>query len=137
MSARPGGQRHAADRDRLAATTLHDAANVAAQNANSTTTTSQTSTNIAAEAVRNQAQNAIANTARGGVSTGSSLSTRVENMVPLSNFSRYAPGLTPLSVNHQGPFVATTFSFNLPEGEIARHCQWTRFNARWPAPRAH
>jgi multidrug efflux pump len=67
--------------------------------------------------VRNQAQNAIANTARGGVSTGSSLSTRVENMVPLSNFSRYAPGLTPLSVNHQGPFVATTFSFNLPEGE--------------------
>jgi multidrug efflux pump len=38
-------------------------------------------------------------------------------MVPLSDFSRYAPGLTPLSVNHQGPFVATTFSFNLPEGE--------------------
>jgi len=100
-----------------ATTASANAANVAAQNANSTTTTSQTSTNIAAEAVRNQAQNAIANTARGGVSTGSSLSTRVENMVPLSDFSRYAPGLTPLSVNHQGPFVATTFSFNLPEGE--------------------
>ncbi len=38
-------------------------------------------------------------------------------MVPLAAFSSYAPGLTPLSVNHQGPFVATTFSFNLPEGE--------------------
>jgi multidrug efflux pump len=38
-------------------------------------------------------------------------------MVPLSAFSQFAPGLTPLSVNHQGPFVATTFSFNLPEGE--------------------
>ena len=38
-------------------------------------------------------------------------------MVPLAAFSSYAPGTTPLSVNHQGPFVATTFSFNLPEGE--------------------
>jgi multidrug efflux pump len=38
-------------------------------------------------------------------------------MVQLSTFSRFAPGLTPLSINHQGPFVATTFSFNLPENE--------------------
>jgi multidrug efflux pump len=38
-------------------------------------------------------------------------------MVPLSAFSSYGPGITPLSVSHQGPFVATTFSFNLPEGE--------------------
>jgi multidrug efflux pump len=37
--------------------------------------------------------------------------------VPLAAFSSYGPGLTPLSINHQGPFVATTFSFNLPEGE--------------------
>ncbi len=94
-----------------------NAANVAAQNANSTTTTAETTAQLASEAVQNQAQNAIANTARGGVSTGTSLSTRVENMVPLSDFAKYAPGLTPLSVNHQGPFVATTFSFNLPEGE--------------------
>jgi multidrug efflux pump len=68
-------------------------------------------------AVQNQAQNQIANTARGGASAGASVSTRVERMVPLAAFSRYAPGTTPLSVNHQGPFVATTFSFNLPEGE--------------------
>jgi multidrug efflux pump len=38
-------------------------------------------------------------------------------MVPLAAFSSYGPGTTPLSINHQGPFVATTFSFNLPEGE--------------------
>ena len=38
-------------------------------------------------------------------------------MIPLSDIAHYAPGLTPLSVNHQGPFVATTFSFSLPEGE--------------------
>jgi multidrug efflux pump len=37
-------------------------------------------------------------------------------MVPLSAVVHYAPGNTPLTVNHQGPFVATTFSFNLPAG---------------------
>jgi len=70
-----------------------------------------------AAAFRNQTQNQIANTARGGASAGASVSTSVERMVPLAAFSHYAPGTTPLSVNHQGPFVATTFSFNLPEGE--------------------
>jgi multidrug efflux pump len=29
----------------------------------------------------------------------------------------FGPGATPLAVNHQGPFVATTFSFGLPTGE--------------------
>jgi multidrug efflux pump len=38
-------------------------------------------------------------------------------MVPLAAFSSFGPRTTPLSINHQGPFVATTFSFNLPEGE--------------------
>jgi multidrug efflux pump len=37
-------------------------------------------------------------------------------MVPLAAFSSFGPGTTPLSISHQGPFVATTFSFNLPEG---------------------
>src|SRR5262249_1181914 len=37
-------------------------------------------------------------------------------MVPLAAFSSYGLGTTPLSVNHQGQFVATTVSFNLPEG---------------------
>jgi multidrug efflux pump len=38
-------------------------------------------------------------------------------MVPLSTFSSYGPGLAALSVNHQGPFVATTISFNLAPGK--------------------
>ena len=36
--------------------------------------------------------------------------------VPLSAFSRYEPTNTPLSVNHQGQFVASTVSFNLAPG---------------------
>ncbi len=71
---------------------------------------------IAADAVRNQQINAVATGARGGSSTGASVSTRVETMVPLSAFASFGPGTTPLSVNHQGPFVATTFSFSLPKG---------------------
>ncbi|HTD28519.1 MAG TPA: efflux RND transporter permease subunit, partial [Xanthomonadaceae bacterium] len=37
-------------------------------------------------------------------------------MVPLSAFSSYGLGTTPLAVNHQGQFVATTISFNLADG---------------------
>ena len=36
--------------------------------------------------------------------------------VPLSAFTRYAPGNTFLSVNHQGQFPSVTISFNLPLG---------------------
>jgi multidrug efflux pump len=36
--------------------------------------------------------------------------------VPLSAFASFAPTNTPLGVNHQGQFVASTISFNLPEG---------------------
>ena len=86
---------------------------------NSLTTGSASSSNaaaIAADAVRNQQINSVATGARGGSSTGASVSTRVETMVPLSAFTSFGPGTTPLSVNHQGPFVATTFSFSLPPG---------------------
>ena len=67
-------------------------------------------------AARNYALNQIAATT-GAASTGTALSTQPETMVPLSDFASYGPGLTPLAINHQGPFVATTFSFNLPVGE--------------------
>jgi multidrug efflux pump len=70
-----------------------------------------------ASAVRNQQLNALTNSARGGASAGASVSTRIETMVPLSTFVSFGPGATPLAVNHQGPFVATTFSFGLPTGE--------------------
>jgi multidrug efflux pump len=72
---------------------------------------------VAADAARNQAQNQIAQTTRGSASTGLAVSTSAETMVPLAAFSQFTPGTTPGSVNHQGPFVATTFSFNLPEKE--------------------
>ena len=39
-----------------------------------------------------------------------------KGQVPLSAFAHYAPTNTALSVNHQSQFVATTISFNLPEG---------------------
>jgi multidrug efflux pump len=71
---------------------------------------------IAADAARNQQLNGVATGARGGSSTGASISTRVETMVPLSAFASFGPGTTPLAINHQGVFVATTFSFNLPPG---------------------
>jgi multidrug efflux pump len=80
-------------------------------------TATQTAADVAADALRNQQLNALTTSARGGVSTGSAVSTRVEKMVPLAAFSDYGPSTTPLSVNHQGPFVATTFSFNLPPNE--------------------
>ncbi len=68
---------------------------------------------VSTDAARNQASNALANSGRGGVSTGSADSTSAETMVPLSAISHYEPGNTPLAVNHQGSFVATTLSFNL------------------------
>jgi len=80
-------------------------------------TASTTGAQAAADdAVRNQQLNSVAVGARGGSSTGASVSTRVETMVPLSAFTTFGPGTTPLAVNHQGPFVATTFSFGLPAG---------------------
>jgi multidrug efflux pump len=80
-------------------------------------TTAPTAAAVASDAVRNQALNQLANSARGGASTGASVSTAQETMVPLSAFTSFGPGNTPLAVNHQGPFVATTFSFNLPPNE--------------------
>jgi multidrug efflux pump len=70
----------------------------------------------AAEAVRNQQLNALTSTGRGGGSTSAAVSTRVEKMVPLSAFVSMEPGTAPLSVNHQGVFVATTFSYNAADG---------------------
>ena len=83
--------------------------------ANNTTATLATDTAI------NQATNALANTGRGAVSTGSADSTAVEPMVPLASISSHAPGNTPLAVNHQGTFVATTISFNLAPNASLSH----------------
>jgi len=65
---------------------------------------------------RNAQSNALANTGRGSTSAGSPVSTTQETMVPLAAFSHFRPGHTPLAVNHQGLFVASTISFNLQPG---------------------
>jgi multidrug efflux pump len=39
-----------------------------------------------------------------------------KGQVPLSAFARYGPSTAPLAVSHQGQFVASTISFNLPLG---------------------
>ena len=70
-----------------------------------------------AAAEQNLALNQLTNSGRGGASTGASIATGSETTVPLAAFSSYGPNTTPLAINHHGPFVATTFSFNLPEGE--------------------
>jgi multidrug efflux pump len=73
--------------------------------------------NVASDSARNQSSNQIASTGKSGsASTGSAVSSHVETMVPLSAFSTFAPGRTPLSINHQGLFAATTISFNLAPG---------------------
>ena len=72
---------------------------------------------LSQDAVRNQATNSLTTIGKGSASTGASVSTSKETMVPLSAFASYGPGVTPLAVNHQGPFVATTISFNVAPGK--------------------
>ncbi|WP_434107161.1 efflux RND transporter permease subunit [Paraburkholderia caffeinilytica] len=72
---------------------------------------------VAADSARNLAINSIAASGHSSASAGASVSTSLETMIPFSAFARFSPGHTPLGVNHQGNFVATTISFNLPPGE--------------------
>ena len=70
-----------------------------------------------AAAVRNQRTNQIAVSGRGSASTGAAVSTVPETMIPITQLVKAEPGNTPLSVNHQGLFVASTISFNLVPGK--------------------
>jgi multidrug efflux pump len=81
----------------------------------STNTVPSTAT-IAHLAQTNAALNAIAAIGHGGASSAASVSTYAEQMIPLSAFTSFRTGNTPLAVNHQGEFVAATISFNLPIG---------------------
>ena len=84
------------------------------------TAASSSAATVAADTARNQATNSLANTGRGAVSTGAADSVAAEQMVPLAVFTHYAAGNTPLAVNHQGSFVATTISYNIaPNASIS------------------
>jgi multidrug efflux pump len=103
------------------ATTNAPAGTAVAQSASSapTSTTSSSSTSVASSvnnSARNSATNALANTGKGSASSGAAVSTTLETMIPLAAVTRYRPGNTPLAVNHQGVFVASTISFNLQLG---------------------
>jgi multidrug efflux pump len=77
---------------------------------------STTAASVAADTARNLANNSLANVGHGSASTGAAVATSAEKMVPLAAFSHFGPGSTPLAVNHDGLFVATTISFNLAPG---------------------
>ena len=87
--------------------------------ASTTSATSSASNN----AVRNAAQAAIATTGHGSASAASAVATSAEAMVPLSAIAHYAPANTPLAVNHQSQFVASTISFNLPPSKSLSDAQ--------------
>ena len=68
------------------------------------------------DVARNAANNALANSGHSATSTGSAVSTSRETMVPLSAFSRFGAGKTPIAVYHDNLFAASTISFNLVPG---------------------
>ncbi len=89
---------------------------IAAGDFASSTGAASTAASIAADSARNLATNSLAASGHSTASAGAAVSTSLETMVPLSAFARFAPGHTPLSVNHQGLFAASTISFNLASG---------------------
>jgi multidrug efflux pump len=70
----------------------------------------------AGDVARNAANNALANSGRNATSTGSAVSTAKETMVPLSAFTRFGSGKTPIAVYHDNLFGASTISFSLAPG---------------------
>ncbi len=85
-------------------------------NSTSATNAASATAAVALDSATNQALNSIAASGRSSASSGASVSTDKETMVPLSAVASYATGTTPISVNHQGGQLASTISFNLPAG---------------------
>jgi multidrug efflux pump len=82
----------------------------------STSASNGASTSRSTSSAVNQATNALAVAGKSSASSGAAVTTEVEPMVPLAAFSHYEFDHAPLSVNHQGLFVASTISFNLAPG---------------------
>ena len=103
------------------ATSNAPAGTVSAATAKTTGASSATATTTAAanannNSARNAAINSLATAGKSNTSSGAAVSTAMETMIPLAAVAHYQPDNTPLSVNHQGLFVASTISFNLQEG---------------------
>jgi multidrug efflux pump len=99
-----------------ATTTTTKVTSTSTSSSSSTSSTDTTST-LALASIRNAATNAIAASGKSSSSAGAAVSTSKETMIPLSAIAKFGPGNTPLSVNHQSQFVASTISFNLPPGK--------------------
>ncbi|WP_294541951.1 efflux RND transporter permease subunit [uncultured Rhodoblastus sp.] len=65
------------------------------------------------DSARNAAINALAASGKSSASAGAAVSTTKETMIPLSAIARFERANAPLSINHEGPFVTTTISYNL------------------------
>ncbi len=96
--------------------TVTASASAAAPRASAATASATAAATANNNSARNASTNALANTGRGATSAGAAVSTTKETMIPLAAVSHYRPSNTPLSVNHQGLFVASTISFNLHPG---------------------
>src|SRR6516164_8434942 len=90
--------------------------NAPAGTASAAAASSASSASSVNNSARNASINALANSGKGSASAGAAVSTGQESMIPLATFTHYGPGNTPLAVNHQGLFVASTISFNLQPG---------------------
>jgi multidrug efflux pump len=88
-----------------------------ASNGGTAGTTTSSAAAIASDSARNLAINSLAASGKSSASSGAAVSTSKETMIPLSAIASFGPGSTPLSVNHQSQFVASTISFNLPPGK--------------------
>ncbi len=83
----------------------------------SASTAASNTATVAQDSATNAAVNSIAASGKSSASSAPSVSTQKETMIPLAAVASYAPGTTPVSVNHQSGQLASTISFNLPGGE--------------------
>jgi multidrug efflux pump len=91
--------------------------NFPAGTVSASTSSAPSASSVASDSARNAASNSLAASGKSSASSGAAVTTAKETMVPLAAFTHFAPGHTPLGVNHQGAFVAATISFNLPPGK--------------------
>jgi multidrug efflux pump len=76
----------------------------------------RTSQNSVAPPNSSQTASAQVNSSAGGSATTNTTVNTSGGQVPLSAFTHFEPGTTPLVVNHQGQFPVVTLSFNLAPG---------------------
>ena len=111
-----GGASGTATSNAPAGTVSVSAAAKTAPTANAVSASATAAANANNNSARNAAINSLATAGKSNTSSGSAVSTTKETMIPLAAVARYQPGNAPLSVSHQGLFVASTISFNLHPG---------------------